>query len=96
MTRPANCRLLVSTRAPGMAKTASALIVLLATLPGGCAPMTEDERLERQDRLNLAIEDYARMEEVCHRAGGAMKMSTTPLAKIDFHDYKSARCVTVR
>jgi hypothetical protein len=79
-----------------MARTVSALIVLLTMLPGGCAPMTEDERLERQDRLNLAIEDYARMEQVCRRAGGAMKMSTTPLGKFDYHDYKSARCVTVR
>ena len=58
-----------------------------------CAPLTEQEQFEREDRLNLAKEDYQRKDEDCQRAGGAMQMQATPLSKFGRHDYKTAKCV---
>jgi len=60
-----------------------------------CAPMSEQELFERDDRLNLAKEEFGRREASCRRMGGTMIFSTTPLAKTGYHDYKSARCVSL-
>ena len=56
--------------------------------------MTEEERFAREDRLNLARDEFALREEACRGVGGAMQVSGTPLARNGYHDYKSARCVT--
>ena len=58
-----------------------------------CAPLTEQQNFERDNRLNLAKEEFLQKEEACKRAGGAMQMQVTPLSKNGRHDYKSARCV---
>ncbi len=58
-----------------------------------CAPLSEQEQFARQDRLNLAKEDFQLRDEQCQRAGGAMQMQATPLGKYGRHDYKTARCV---
>lgn len=58
-----------------------------------CAPLTEHELYERENRLNLAKEEFARREAACHRAGGSIRMDRTPLSKAEKSDYESARCV---
>ena len=67
--------------------------LVIATSSMGCAPLTEQEQFERDNRLNLAKEDFLVREENCRRSGGAMQMRATPLSKYGTHDYKTARCV---
>lgn len=80
-----------SRRNTGGSIIAAALTVTL--LLGACAPLTERELYERENRLNLAKEEFARLEAACHRAGGSIRMDRTPLSKAEKSDYESARCV---
>ena len=67
--------------------------VLLACLAWGCAPLTEQEKYERAERLVLAKEEYLAREEQCETRGGVMQMSARPLEKPGYLDYRSATCV---
>ena len=72
------------------AAIAGSLVILVN---GACAPLTEQQQFEREDRMNLAIEEFGRKEEACRIAGGTMQFSVPPLAKAGYHDYKTAKCV---
>ncbi len=67
--------------------------VLFMGLVWGCAPLTEDQRFERADRLNIAQEEYSAREQMCVKNGGVMSMKARPLQKPDYLDYRSATCV---
>ena len=64
-----------------------------AVFLAACAPLSEQERYERENRLNLAKEEFARLEAACRRAGGSIRMDRTPLSRNEKADYESARCV---
>jgi hypothetical protein len=58
-----------------------------------CAPLTEQQKFEREDRMNLVIEEFGRKEKACRMVGGTMQFSVPPLAKAGYHDYRTAKCV---
>lgn len=58
-----------------------------------CAPLTETERYELENRLVLAQEEYSRKAESCESSGGSMSMTARTIGQPDYFDYKSARCV---
>ena len=66
---------------------------LFACLVWGCAPLTEQEKYERAERLTLAKEDYLAREEQCESRGGVMQLSARPLEKPGYLDYRAATCV---
>ena len=68
--------------------------LLLAGLSAACAPLTEQERYERADRLNQAKEHYLAREQICLEMGGAMSMRGRTLGQPDYLDYQSATCVS--
>jgi hypothetical protein len=69
------------------------LSILLPILLCACAPLTEIERYELEDRLILAREEFSRKAEFCESSGGSMSMTARTLGQPDYFDYKSARCV---
>ena len=67
--------------------------VLLAGLRWGCAPLSEEERFERTERLYLAREEYLVREQKCQSRGGVMQMRTHTLRKPGDRDDRAATCV---
>ena len=59
----------------------------------GCAPMTEQQKYERAERLTLAKEEFNAREQQCEQRGGVMHMRTRPLEKPGYLDYRAATCV---
>ena len=60
---------------------------------GACAPLTEQERYEWNERRSLAFEQYQIRAEQCEDRGGYMSMRSRPLEKPGPLDYNSATCV---
>jgi hypothetical protein len=60
---------------------------------GACAPISEDERYERENRMILVKELYSERSEWCAGNGGAMSMRARTVGQPDYLDYKTARCV---
>ena len=84
--------------APGQGRCGFRIIVvrlsiLLPTLLCACAPLTETELYELEDRLVLAREEYSRKAEFCESSGGSMSMTARTIGQPDYFDYKSARCM---
>ena len=79
----------------GRSRRSSMIAGLLILSLCACAPLTEHERFDRENRLNLAKEEYLQKEADCRRVGGAMQMQATPLSKNGRHDYMTARCVAL-
>jgi len=73
------------------------VIVAACVLTASCAALTEDERadrdFERENRLVLAREAYAKKAVACRQAGGMMQIKKSNIRGFDYHDYKFARCV---
>ena len=67
--------------------------VLVSGALSGCAPMTEQQKYERAERLNLAKEEFQAREQQCEKRGGVMHMRTRPLEKPGDLDYRAATCV---
>ena len=59
----------------------------------GCSPMTEQQKYERTERLNLAKEEFQAREQQCEKRGGVMHMRTRPLEKPGYLDYRAASCI---
>ncbi|MBT8078902.1 MAG: hypothetical protein KJO31_09995 [Gammaproteobacteria bacterium] len=59
----------------------------------GCVPLSENQQFERDNRFNIAKEEFLLKKQSCRQAGGAMRMRTSPLSNPGRLDYESARCV---
>jgi len=60
-----------------------------------CAPLSEEERYERENQLILAKEEFSRRAEYCEQMGGSMSMQqTSKLRAPSLVDYRSAACVS--
>ena len=101
--RKAIVRTFVGLLAPAWAPTRATVrvlapvTILATTLTAGllsaCAPLSEDQKYERAERLTLAREAYAVREEQCINMGGVMHLQKRPLEKPSPMDYRAARCV---
>jgi hypothetical protein len=69
------------------------LLPLLVLPLAACAPLTENERYESENRLILVKEQYAQRAESCESHGGSMKMQARAIGQPDYFDYRSAQCV---
>ncbi len=71
------------------------LIVVLLALPlaQACAPLSEEQRYDREHRLTLAREEYAQKAAYCESMGGSMSMELHALRQPTLVDYRAARCV---
>ena len=50
------------------------ILTLFLALLIGCAPLTETQRYERQDRETLRIEEYFKYKKACMRGGGMIEI----------------------
>lgn len=57
-----------------------------------CAPMTEQERYEREDALIVAKEQYEQRRLACQQQGGVMVIKRHASRETE-HDYRLAQCV---
>ena len=69
------------------------LSILLLIPLFACAPLSETEKYESENRLVLVKEEYARKAEYCESIGGSMSMSARTIGQPDYFDYKSAQCM---
>jgi hypothetical protein len=69
------------------------IAVSLLSVLISCAPLTETERYDLNNRLVLAKEEYSRKAASCENIGGSMSMSARPMGQPDYFDYKTAQCV---
>ena len=72
------------------------ILVLFVALLSGCAPLTEEQRFEREDALIVAQEEYAVREVACRDAGGVMVISGWSSGMKTRHsvsDYRLAQCI---
>ena len=67
----------------------AALLVPLAA----CAPLSENELYERENRMILIKEEYAQKADWCESNGGSMSMQPRTIGQPDYLDYKTARCL---
>ena len=79
------------------------LLLLFSILGGsvGCvSSMTEEERYERQDKLNLAKEEFQERAASCREQGGVIQLKGCMIGRgSGIHrctaiDYKMASCVS--
>ena len=64
------------------------ILILLLALSIGCAPLTETQKYEREDRETLRIEKYYRFQKACVRSRG--------IVEIKRHGHVPYSCLTGR
>ena len=89
-----------STGSPFLSLIKVCVLSAVVLLHASCVTLTDDERIQsqydREDKLIVAREDYARRSADCRRNGGAMQITKRSLSRISkptVHEYKFARCI---
>ena len=59
----------------------------------GCSATATTDSYARSDRLNIARDEYQARKQQCEQIGGAMSLTTRPLAPPGLTEYRSAKCV---
>ena len=69
---------------------------LLPLILCACAPMTEQQRFDREYKYAVEVEKYVERREACKRDGRIWftKFLDRPKAKPTVYDMRTARCIT--
>lgn len=66
---------------------------MLGLVLAGCSATATTDGYARNDRLNVARDEYYARKEHCEQVGGSMSLRSRPLAPPGLTEYRSARCV---